>query len=104
MAVTDRDRSTQLSSGLDALELPVAPRARPRAYASGTRRGRSCSRSRSFFGVWEILVLVGLEAGVQRSPTPAAVFESLFDNWSIIWEGDRSPRSAAPRRATRSRW
>ena len=45
MAVDDRDAHD--SSGLDALEVPLAPHVSAAAARSGARRGRSCSRSRS---------------------------------------------------------
>ena len=84
MAVTDKDLD-QLSSGLDALELPM-PRRESRARRLWDGAWPKLLAVAIFFGVWEFLVLIGWKQEFNALPTPEAVFNALFDNWSVIQE------------------
>jgi NitT/TauT family transport system permease protein len=80
MAVDER----ALTSGLDALEVPIAPR---------MSRGRRLWRSAwpkllaiaIFIGVWQLLIWIHWKPDYQLA-SPADTFQSLWDNWDIIWE------------------
>lgn len=80
MAVDERT----LTAGLDALEVPVAPR---------VSRGRTLWRSAwpkllavaIFLLVWQLLIWVEWKPSFQLA-SPADTFRSLVDNWSVIWE------------------
>ena len=78
MAVADRDLA-QLSSGLDALELPTARRRSrvSRLWASAWPKLLAVA---IFFGVWEFLVLVGWKQEFNALPSPSETFHALFDN------------------------
>jgi NitT/TauT family transport system permease protein len=78
MAVDERE----LTSGLDALEIPLAPR---------VSRGRRIWRV-----VWPKLLAIAIVLGVwqlvhtleiwgnDNVPSPAEAFESLYDNWGVL--------------------
>jgi NitT/TauT family transport system permease protein len=73
-----------LTSGLDALDTFVAPK------ASGGRRiwralWPKLLAVAIFFGVWELLILAHWKPSYQLA-SPRETFRSLFDNWSVISE------------------
>jgi NitT/TauT family transport system permease protein len=78
MAVDER----ALTTGLDALEVPLAPR---------VSRGRKFWRSAwpkllavaIFLGIWQLLIWIHWKPDYQLA-SPADTFSSLWDNWSII--------------------
>ena len=80
MAVDERT----LTAGLDALEVPLAPR---------VSRGRKIWRSAwpkllavaIFLLVWQFLIWIEWKPSFQLA-SPADTFQSLVDNWSVIWE------------------
>jgi NitT/TauT family transport system permease protein len=82
MAVDDRDLAA-LSSGLDALEVPVAPR---------VSRGRRLWRAAwpkllaiaIFLSVWQFLIWIQWKPSFSFA-SPADTFSALVNNWSIIW-------------------
>jgi NitT/TauT family transport system permease protein len=94
MAATDTREIDRLASGLDALELPVAPRER-RVKRLWDGAWPKLLAVALFFGVWEFLVLVGWKQEFNALPTPEAVFNSLTDNWSTIWDATLTTLSRA---------
>ena len=80
MAVEER----ALASGLDALDIPVAPR---------VSRGRKLWRSAwpkllaigIFLFVWQFLIWIEWRPSYALA-SPSQTFHALFDNWSLIWE------------------
>jgi NitT/TauT family transport system permease protein len=80
MAIAERE----LTSGLDALEVPLAPR---------VSRGRKIWRA-----TWPKLLATGIVLGVWQFlyaiewkpksafPSPGQAFESLYDNWDLLSE------------------
>lgn len=83
MAVEDREL-LELSSGLDALEVPTAPR---------VARGRKVWRAAwpkllaiaIFLAFWQFLIWIEWKPSFAFA-SPADTFQSLVDNWSIISE------------------
>ena len=73
-----------LTSGLDALDVPVAPR---------ISRGRRIWRSAwpkllalaIFLGVWQFLIWIEWKQPYQLA-SPADTFSYLVDHWSTIWD------------------
>jgi NitT/TauT family transport system permease protein len=80
MAVDERT----LTAGLDALEVPTAPK---------VSRGRKLWKATwpkllaiaIFLGVWQFLIWIEWKPSFQLA-SPADTFSTLFDNWSIISE------------------
>jgi NitT/TauT family transport system permease protein len=80
MAVAERE----LTSGLDALEVPLAPR---------VSRGRKIWRATwpkllaaaIVLGVWQLLYVIEWKPK-SAFPSPGQAFESLYDNWDLLSE------------------
>jgi NitT/TauT family transport system permease protein len=80
MVVDERE----LTSGLDALEAPAAPK---------VSRGRTIWKSTwpkllaiaIFLGVWQFLIWIEWKPSFQLA-SPADTFQTLWDDWSIISE------------------
>jgi NitT/TauT family transport system permease protein len=80
MAVDER----ALTAGLDALEVPLAPR---------VSRGRRMWKAAwpkllavaIFLGIWQFLIWIEWKPDYQLA-SPADTFSTLFDNWSVISE------------------
>ena len=83
MAVDERDTRP---SGLDALEVPIAPQVVAGAGASGTAAWPKLLAIAIVLGVWQFLDLDRVEAGVRASRRPRTRSRTLFDNWSLIME------------------
>src|SRR4051812_32664023 len=84
MAVVDQDL-TKLSSGLDALELPV-PRRESRARRLWNGLWPKLLAVGLFFGVWQFLVVIGWKQEFNALPSPVNTFRALVDQWSNIQE------------------
>jgi NitT/TauT family transport system permease protein len=80
MAVEERE----LSSGLDALEIPVAPRV-SRARRIWNAAWPKLLAIAIFLGFWQFLIWIEWKKPFQLA-SPADTFSALVDNWSIIWE------------------
>jgi NitT/TauT family transport system permease protein len=86
MAVRDRDL-TQLSSGLDALDVPLE---------KPVSRGRKIWRAAwpkllaiaIVFGFWQFLVWIEWKPSFAL-PSPKETFESLYNNWDVIFPAAR---------------
>jgi NitT/TauT family transport system permease protein len=80
MAVDER----ALTSGLDALEVPVAPR-----VSRGKRIWRAAWPKLLAIGIvlafWQFLIWIEWKKPYQFA-SPEATFSALFDNWSLIME------------------
>jgi NitT/TauT family transport system permease protein len=80
MAVDER----ALTAGLDALEVPVAPK-----VARGRRIWRGAWPKllalAIFLGVWQVLIWIHWKEPYQLA-SPSDTFQYLFDHWSTIWD------------------
>jgi NitT/TauT family transport system permease protein len=84
MAVDERS----LTAGLDALEVPVAPKvARGRRIWKGT--WPKLLAIAIFLGVWQFLIWIEWKPSFALA-SPSDTFSTLFDNWSIISEAMRT--------------
>jgi NitT/TauT family transport system permease protein len=71
-------------AGLDALELAVPP-GRSRVAKAWAVVWPKLGAIVLALAIWQIVVWSGWKEEYVL-PGPAAVFESLFDNWSVLWE------------------
>ena len=80
MAVVERE----LTAGLDALEVPLAPK-----VARGRRIWRGAWPKllalAIFLGVWQFLIWIEWKEPYQLA-SPSDTFSYLFDHWNTIWD------------------
>jgi NitT/TauT family transport system permease protein len=80
MAVDERT----LTAGLDALEIPVAPKVSRgrRIWAAAWPKLLAIA---IVLGVWQFLIWIEWKPSFAFA-SPADTFSALFDNWDIIWD------------------
>jgi NitT/TauT family transport system permease protein len=80
MAVAERE----LTSGLDALEVPLAPRV-SRARKVWRATWPKLLATAIVVGVWQFLYAIEWKPKT-AFPSPGQAFESLYDNWDLLGE------------------
>ncbi|HXY93600.1 MAG TPA: ABC transporter permease [Acidimicrobiia bacterium] len=81
MAVREREL-TELETGLDALEIPLAPRV-SRARKIWRATWPKLLATALLLGAWQLVVWSGWKPETQIPP-PAKAFQSLYDNWDVL--------------------
>jgi NitT/TauT family transport system permease protein len=92
MAVDARE-ITELSTGLDALEVPAMPKV-SRARRLWAATWPKVLAVAIVWGVWQFLYAIEWKPHT-AFPSPEQAVQSIFDGWSVIWQAIRNTMSRA---------